>query len=410
MFESKRRVQTFSVRIGLMTDGKLEVERTFSPHERVHIGSDAGCELPCAALRGRHLLLRCVRGAWRLYPDERLELRVARGEAAPASLSGAAAHPIGPGDRARVKAGAHTVLIQVVPSVAPNPAMFRPRLIDTDDVPFFTSLNACAVLGVALMAWTLSTPVSADTRIEAGHMELIARLVVPPRLPEIQRPSLPADGGQTSHRVQRHDEPAPVVERPTREQVLDQNPMLTAIRLMGSSNGRTDIFAEHDPGLDDVHVALDKVDGTYQVNQGGPSIRDVKRQGDRDIGQLHSSSTGNATVGDGPRTEPDRSQLLSAPPTVSDSLKEETRVVVKAGTGGLLSCYERALNEDPKLTGRVEISWEVRDGRIIHARIEDNDTGNDELGRCMTDRVRTWSYAATSNGEVSYPFVLTTKR
>ena len=116
MFESKRRVQTFSVRIGLMTDGKLEIERTFSPHERVHIGSDAGCELPCAALPGRHLLLRCVRGAWRLYPDERLELRVARGEAAPAPLSGVAAQPIGPGDRARVKAGALAASRRSAPS------------------------------------------------------------------------------------------------------------------------------------------------------------------------------------------------------------------------------------------------------------------------------------------------------
>lgn len=409
MFGSRRRAQVFSVRIGLLRDGRLVEERVFSPRDRVVVGTDGSCSFRCAEGPVRHTLLSHHRGAWRLHPAAGLDVRVAQRDASPVEVREAVV--VGPGDRARVRAGELTLLIQRMAAQV-DPALLRPQLIEADDVPFVASLNTCAAFGAALILWTLSAPVVADTRIEKAHTELIARLVMPPRLPEPPAPTIELPADAPVARAVRREDPAPSPRRSAEDdaRALENDPLLAAIRLLGSRDGRKDIFAEEDPSLAGVQQALDKVDGTHQVNLGGPQLRAGQRQGDRDIAELDKARINATTLDAGPRAFiPDFDSVQGPTSGTTSSLQAEAVAVVKAGFGGLRACYERALTLDPTLSGRVELAWDVQDGRVIRAMVVDNTTGDDELGRCMTDRVRGWRFEASTNGSVEFPFMLTAK-
>lgn len=63
-------------------------------------------------------------------------------------------------------------------------------------------------------------------------------------------------------------------------------------------------------------------------------------------------------------------------------------------------CYERALAQDPSLSGRLTIQFTVgADGAVSDARLVDNGL-NDSVGNCVLGRVRRWRFDPPSGGSV----------
>lgn len=89
--------------------------------------------------------------------------------------------------------------------------------------------------------------------------------------------------------------------------------------------------------------------------------------------------------------------------------REAVRRVVKAGSKQLKACFERGLNRDPSLYGKVVIQWTiVAGGKAIKAKVKSSTMNAPKVERCMVNRLRTWKFPEPPVGtaaDISYPFV-----
>ncbi len=109
-------------------------------------------------------------------------------------------------------------------------------------------------------------------------------------------------------------------------------------------------------------------------------------------------------------------ESIAASVAVGDGSMEEiedgdrVKETVRRYAGQMKYCYERQLNDNPELAGRVEIGWSLNAGVVEGASVVSNDTGDDRLSKCMVDRLRRWKFDADISGDVSWPFVFRAKR
>jgi hypothetical protein len=96
--------------------------------------------------------------------------------------------------------------------------------------------------------------------------------------------------------------------------------------------------------------------------------------------------------------------------TFSGSIdKEAIRRVVQANLKQIKACYEKGLNKDPSLYGKIVIQWTIGSGgRVLEAGIKNTTMNSSEVENCAVARLRTWRFPEPPAGEVavvSYPFV-----
>lgn len=90
--------------------------------------------------------------------------------------------------------------------------------------------------------------------------------------------------------------------------------------------------------------------------------------------------------------------------------KEAIRRVIRNHIREIRSCYERALQRQPDLYGKVVFSWVIAEkGRVQSARVISNELGNAEVANCIKSKLQTWTFPdppPNTLAEVdSYPFV-----
>jgi outer membrane biosynthesis protein TonB len=88
--------------------------------------------------------------------------------------------------------------------------------------------------------------------------------------------------------------------------------------------------------------------------------------------------------------------------------REAIRRVIQANLRVIRTCYERELNRNPNLLGKIVISWEIGpEGRVLSASTKSNELGNDAVAQCVIDRLKTWRFPEPPAGQVvdvAYPF------
>lgn len=90
--------------------------------------------------------------------------------------------------------------------------------------------------------------------------------------------------------------------------------------------------------------------------------------------------------------------------------KEAIRRVIRAHLREIRTCYERALQRQPDLYGKIVFSWVIAEkGRVQSARVTSNDLGSSEVANCIKAKLQTWTFPEpppNTLAEVdSYPFV-----
>ena len=89
--------------------------------------------------------------------------------------------------------------------------------------------------------------------------------------------------------------------------------------------------------------------------------------------------------------------------------REAIRRVLKANERTVRSCYERQLNKNPDLIGKLVLTWDITDGgRAVNVRVASNELGNQDVANCMMDHLKQWKFPdppANQTVEVSYPWV-----
>ena len=90
--------------------------------------------------------------------------------------------------------------------------------------------------------------------------------------------------------------------------------------------------------------------------------------------------------------------------------KDIIRRIVRAHINEVRSCYNATLTKDPNASGSIAIKFLIdAHGKVMVAKVQSNDTGYDDLGKCIAKKVERWKFPKPkgSTVEVVYPFKLT---
>lgn len=130
----------------------------------------------------------------------------------------------------------------------------------------------------------------------------------------------------------------------------------------------------------------------------------VKRQGYGGIGVGGLGSLGHGPSGGSVRG--------GAPQMPQGGLgADQVRRVVSAHVGALRACYEKELQRNPKLIGRVTLKWGVEpEGTVSAASIASSTLANPAVESCLVRQVRSWHFPAAQSPTVvnAYPFLFNT--
>ena len=79
--------------------------------------------------------------------------------------------------------------------------------------------------------------------------------------------------------------------------------------------------------------------------------------------------------------------------------------VVKRRQGAIRYCYEKQLQNNPGLSGRVTAQFTIgENGRVTSTRIRRNTTGSEVLGSCISRLIKRWRFPKPNGGSVTIAF------
>jgi hypothetical protein len=149
---------------------------------------------------------------------------------------------------------------------------------------------------------------------------------------------------------------------------------------------------------------------------GGMGMRGMGRGGGGDgLGRVHGVGgidTGSgrgqgAALGRRGEREPRAQARVGAPQTSGFCSREMLERTVRRHNRGIRFCYERELQNDRSLSGRVTAQWTVGlDGSVISANITENSMNNRNMESCMIAEIRRMRFDRPDGGQciVSFPF------
>lgn len=174
-----------------------------------------------------------------------------------------------------------------------------------------------------------------------------------------------------------------------------------------------------------MNAGLDHLTGTPTAsNDGGMGIRRGPGgigDGAQGVGGIKGRIGDGDFGGDGTVDLPTRKphiivDTFSAPVQSGDGLsREEIQRVLKRVMPQIKFCYEKELNREPTLEGKVTSAWTIkRDGTVTGAQVSASTmqkTGGDQVGSCVTRILSRLQFPSPRGGGqvvVTYPFVFST--
>jgi hypothetical protein len=90
--------------------------------------------------------------------------------------------------------------------------------------------------------------------------------------------------------------------------------------------------------------------------------------------------------------------------------KDQIAAVINRHLGEVIYCYEKGLQVQSGLSGRVNINWVINAKGIVNgARIENSSLKSASVEACIVSHLSGWQFPKPVGGvnvKVSYPFVL----
>lgn len=98
--------------------------------------------------------------------------------------------------------------------------------------------------------------------------------------------------------------------------------------------------------------------------------------------------------------------------TFSGSIdREAIRRVILAHKAEIRFCYDKELQRQPGLAGKISIVWNITEtGSVSKAGVDSNDMGNAAVANCIVQKLKTWGFPQAPpdvEARVIYPFVFT---
>jgi len=164
---------------------------------------------------------------------------------------------------------------------------------------------------------------------------------------------------------------------------------------------------------------------TGSGSQSAAGAGDIPGEGLKDIGKggkgeatvgisgVNTKGRGSGNQGYGTGSIGDKKNATVIPGGAEESFegtidKDAIRRVVLENMRQIKACYDRALNKDPALHGKIVMSWVLNDkGRVTSANVSSTTMNSSEVEQCMISRLKTWQFPATPKGQeadITYPF------
>jgi hypothetical protein len=90
--------------------------------------------------------------------------------------------------------------------------------------------------------------------------------------------------------------------------------------------------------------------------------------------------------------------------------KDQIAAVINRHIGEVIYCYEKGLQVQSELSGRVDIHWVINAAGVVNgANVSSSSLHNTKVDNCIVDHLRTWKFPHPVGGvnvKVEYPFVL----
>ncbi len=147
--------------------------------------------------------------------------------------------------------------------------------------------------------------------------------------------------------------------------------------------------------------ALDD-EGPSIASGGGGRLGELSEgRADREAGRLDERETSGEVRG--------TVTNVSALTQVQGSLaRSEIERIVNRHRGAITGCYERALNDNPNLSGQITFEWTITSsGDVSSAREQTSSLGSGQVSNCILGIIRGMSFPNPEGGgsvEVAYPF------
>jgi hypothetical protein len=440
------------IRVGVLQDGKIVLERRLDPGESLTVGNSprAVVSAPIPSLPRRYALIEHRRGRYHLVVRRGMKGKLSHGgqllsldqlRDRPSTSRDRWELPLDDRDRGSVRVGDLTLLFQLVqaPPIAQRQLQrqsFRPRLLNDDDPVFMGFLGLFTVLAASFVAYTASIatpaligdfeeverfavihipspevaapdPVVPDPVIEDDALaQLVSEEVEPEPVEAVAKNDPPPSRPLTAEEARAAEIQA---KADLREQVYAESAVLQWMITRGDST-LGEIAREDAWGVDgDIQLGgdpdLDRVANLVPSYKGGKGSGTDREDATITMDKLGS---GDATITEATTGGPTGS-IRTPKEGLPQGSPEAARVAasVKRYYGQVKTCYERRLKENPSLRGRVEVEFVVDGGRASEFLVLDNSTRDQELEDCIVHSMQYWQFDDDIvEFAVSYPFVL----
>jgi outer membrane biosynthesis protein TonB len=92
---------------------------------------------------------------------------------------------------------------------------------------------------------------------------------------------------------------------------------------------------------------------------------------------------------------------------------EQVRKVVERNRSAVQWCFEKELQKNPKLSGKVVVFWQIEpSGSVSTSRIKSSSIGSPDVEDCLSRQVRKWTFPSASNGQITkvfFPFIFSSR-
>ena len=96
----------------------------------------------------------------------------------------------------------------------------------------------------------------------------------------------------------------------------------------------------------------------------------------------------------------------SADVNIASSVGEQIQTVVRAKSGQIKYCYEKALKEHPTAAGRIVVDLTISAGAVTAVDVAENTTGIADVASCAVSKIEMWQFPAEVSEMVTLPFAL----
>jgi TonB family protein len=92
---------------------------------------------------------------------------------------------------------------------------------------------------------------------------------------------------------------------------------------------------------------------------------------------------------------------------------EQVRKVVERHRSAIQWCFEKELQRNPRLSGKVVVFWQIEpSGSVSTSRIKSSSVGSPDVDDCLSRQVRKWTFPSAANGQITkvfFPFVFSSR-